>query len=91
MVMMMIMMMIDVSGSRVVFNEVLQTSKYYMRDVTAVESAWLVELAPHFYKQAKVGTGRETRGGGPDEWGCFTGIISNGVNVNNRKKNVFEM
>lgn len=25
-----------------------------MRDVTAVESSWLVELAPHFYKQAKV-------------------------------------
>ncbi|MEQ2178185.1 hypothetical protein GOODEAATRI_011269, partial [Goodea atripinnis] len=43
------------SGSyRVVFNEVVQTSKYYMRDVTAVESSWLVELAPHFYKQAKV-------------------------------------
>jgi len=40
---------------RVVFNEVLQTAKYYMRDVTAVESSWLVELAPHFYKQAKVG------------------------------------
>lgn len=42
-------------ASRVVFNEVMQTSKYYMRDVTAVESSWLVELAPHFYKQAKVG------------------------------------
>lgn len=40
--------------SRVVFNEVVQTTKYYMRDVTAVESCWLVELAPHFYKQAKV-------------------------------------
>uniref|UniRef100_A0A3B5KEU0 RNA helicase n=1 Tax=Takifugu rubripes TaxID=31033 RepID=A0A3B5KEU0_TAKRU len=39
----------------VVFNEVVQTSKYFMRDVTAVESSWLVELAPHFYKQAKVG------------------------------------
>ncbi len=39
---------------RVVFNELVQTSKYYMRDVTAVESSWLVELAPHFYKQAKV-------------------------------------
>ncbi|KAK3519482.1 hypothetical protein QTP70_031671 [Hemibagrus guttatus] len=36
----------------VVFNEVVQTSRYYMRDVTAVESSWLVELAPHFYKQA---------------------------------------
>lgn len=49
---------------RVVFNEVVQTSKYYMRDVTAVESSWLVELAPHFYKQAKVGlwTSREVVG-----------------------------
>ncbi|KAF4077859.1 hypothetical protein AMELA_G00192850 [Ameiurus melas] len=40
----------------VVFNEVVQTSKYYMRDVTAVESSWLVELAPHFYKQATHGS-----------------------------------
>ena len=39
---------------RVVYNEVVQTAKYYMRDVTAVESTWLVELAPHFYKQAQV-------------------------------------
>uniref|UniRef100_A0A8C5CLJ4 DEAH-box helicase 35 n=1 Tax=Gadus morhua TaxID=8049 RepID=A0A8C5CLJ4_GADMO len=38
----------------VVYNEVVQTAKYYMRDVTAVESTWLVELAPHFYKQAQV-------------------------------------
>uniref|UniRef100_A0A670K878 RNA helicase n=1 Tax=Podarcis muralis TaxID=64176 RepID=A0A670K878_PODMU len=36
---------------RVVYNEVMQTSKYYMRDVTAIESAWLLELAPHFYQQ----------------------------------------
>ncbi|XP_040186377.1 probable ATP-dependent RNA helicase DHX35 [Rana temporaria] len=35
----------------VLFSEVVQTNKYYMRDVTAVESAWLVELAPHFYQQ----------------------------------------
>ena len=46
---------VPLSCSRVVFNEVVQTAKYYMRDVTAVESSWLVELAPHFYKQAKVG------------------------------------
>uniref|UniRef100_A0A8D2QHQ0 RNA helicase n=1 Tax=Zonotrichia albicollis TaxID=44394 RepID=A0A8D2QHQ0_ZONAL len=36
---------------RVVYNEVIQTAKYYMRDVTAVESSWLLELAPHFYQQ----------------------------------------
>ncbi|XP_040837404.1 probable ATP-dependent RNA helicase DHX35 isoform X1 [Ochotona curzoniae] len=35
----------------VLYNEVVQTSKYYMRDVTAIESAWLLELAPHFYQQ----------------------------------------
>lgn len=38
----------------------VQTSKYYMRDVTAVESSWLVELAPHFYKQAKVSPRKES-------------------------------
>lgn len=40
---------------RVIYNEVIQTSKYYMRDVTAIESAWLLELAPHFYQQGMVG------------------------------------
>ncbi|XP_007521704.2 probable ATP-dependent RNA helicase DHX35 [Erinaceus europaeus] len=35
----------------VIYNEVIQTSKYYMRDVTAIESSWLLELAPHFYQQ----------------------------------------
>ncbi|KAG8131811.1 hypothetical protein E2320_009714 [Naja naja] len=38
----------------VVYNEVIQTSKYYMRDVTAIKSAWLLELAPHFYQQGTV-------------------------------------
>uniref|UniRef100_A0A2R8MN34 Probable ATP-dependent RNA helicase DHX35 n=1 Tax=Callithrix jacchus TaxID=9483 RepID=A0A2R8MN34_CALJA len=42
----------------VIYNEVIQTSKYYMRDVTAVESAWLLELAPHFYQQGTVGMDR---------------------------------
>uniref|UniRef100_A0A4W3J7T0 Probable ATP-dependent RNA helicase DHX35 n=1 Tax=Callorhinchus milii TaxID=7868 RepID=A0A4W3J7T0_CALMI len=41
---------------RVVFNEVVQTSRYFMRDVTAIESSWLVELAPHFYQQGTVST-----------------------------------
>ncbi|XP_068379897.1 probable ATP-dependent RNA helicase DHX35 isoform X3 [Eschrichtius robustus] len=42
----------------VIYNEVIQTSKYYMRDVTAIESAWLLELAPHFYQQGTVGMSR---------------------------------
>lgn len=47
-----------VSCFRVIYNEVIQTSKYYMRDVTAIESAWLLELAPHFYQQGTVGMNR---------------------------------
>uniref|UniRef100_A0A8C0T8F7 RNA helicase n=1 Tax=Canis lupus familiaris TaxID=9615 RepID=A0A8C0T8F7_CANLF len=43
----------------VIYNEVIQTSKYYMRDVTAIESAWLLELAPHFYQQGTVGVNRD--------------------------------
>uniref|UniRef100_A0A8C9QFK8 Probable ATP-dependent RNA helicase DHX35 n=1 Tax=Spermophilus dauricus TaxID=99837 RepID=A0A8C9QFK8_SPEDA len=42
----------------VIYNEVIQTSKYYMRDVTVIESAWLLELAPHFYQQGTVGMNR---------------------------------
>ena len=45
---------------RVIYNEVIQTSKYYMRDVTAIESAWLLELAPHFYQQGTVGMNPQT-------------------------------
>ncbi|CAI8014753.1 Probable ATP-dependent RNA helicase DHX35 [Geodia barretti] len=40
----------------VVFNEVIQTSKQYMRDVTVIKPGWLYELAPHFYEY---GTERE--------------------------------
>ncbi|BFZ19516.1 hypothetical protein BsWGS_22555 [Bradybaena similaris] len=40
----------------VVFNEVVQTNKDYMRDVTVIEPGWLCELAPHFYQ---FGTERE--------------------------------
>ncbi|XP_003384417.3 PREDICTED: probable ATP-dependent RNA helicase DHX35 [Amphimedon queenslandica] len=40
----------------VVFNEVLQTSSLFMRDVTVVDPEWLYQLAPHFYQY---GTERE--------------------------------
>ncbi|KAL8616322.1 ATP-dependent RNA helicase [Nucella lapillus] len=39
-----------------IFNEVVHTSKEYMRDVTAMQAEWLCELAPHFYH---FGTARE--------------------------------
>lgn len=33
----------------VIFNEVLHTSKEFMRDIVTVEPKWLYELAPHYY------------------------------------------
>ena len=36
----------------VIYHEVVQTTKEYMREVMAVESKWLVELAPRFFRKA---------------------------------------
>lgn len=33
----------------VVYNEVVQTSTMYMRDITVIKPDWLHQLAPHFY------------------------------------------
>ena len=33
----------------ILYNELVRTSKLYVRDVSAVEPAWLPELAPRFY------------------------------------------
>lgn len=40
----------------VVFNDIVQTNKDYMRDISVIEPDWLCELAPHFYQ---FGTERE--------------------------------
>ncbi|CAM6076055.1 unnamed protein product [Sphagnum tenellum] len=37
----------------VVFHSVFFTERYYMREVTAIDPAWLVELAPHFFQHQK--------------------------------------
>ncbi|CAL5038647.1 unnamed protein product [Urochloa decumbens] len=34
----------------VIYHEIVMTTKEYMREVTAVDPRWLVELAPRFYK-----------------------------------------
>ena len=34
----------------VVYHEVFQTTKEYMREVTAIDPKWLVEYAPAFFK-----------------------------------------
>ncbi|KJE89436.1 DEAH box polypeptide 35 [Capsaspora owczarzaki ATCC 30864] len=35
----------------VVFHEIVQTTRTFMRDITAIEPEWLLELAPHFYQK----------------------------------------
>jgi ATP-dependent RNA helicase DDX35 len=40
--------------SWIVFSEVLQTSKLFVRDVTVIESSWLLELAQHYYHKTAV-------------------------------------
>ncbi|OCF39888.1 ATP-dependent RNA helicase DDX35 [Kwoniella heveanensis CBS 569] len=34
----------------VIYHEVVETTKSFMRDLTVVDEEWLVELAPHFYQ-----------------------------------------
>ncbi|ORZ23561.1 putative ATP-dependent RNA helicase DHX35-like protein [Absidia repens] len=34
----------------VIFHEVVETNKPYMRDLTTIDETWLAELAPHFYQ-----------------------------------------
>ena len=36
--------------THIVYNELVRTSKLYVRDVSAIEGAWLPELAPRFFK-----------------------------------------
>ncbi|WVO12762.1 hypothetical protein L204_100370 [Cryptococcus depauperatus] len=34
----------------VIYHEVIETTKSFMRDLTVIDEDWLVELAPHFYR-----------------------------------------
>lgn len=36
--------------SRVIYHELVQTTKEYMREVTTIDPKWLVEFAPAFFK-----------------------------------------
>lgn len=37
-----------------VYHELVFTTKEYMRQVSVIENKWLVEVAPHYYKQAEI-------------------------------------
>lgn len=36
------------------FCEILQTNKTYMKDITVIQPEWLLELAPHFYESTSL-------------------------------------
>ncbi|XP_011503063.1 PREDICTED: probable ATP-dependent RNA helicase DHX35 [Ceratosolen solmsi marchali] len=38
----------------ILFGEILQTNKTYMRELTVIKPEWLVELAPHFYQKTAI-------------------------------------
>ncbi|RKP12336.1 putative ATP-dependent RNA helicase DHX35 [Piptocephalis cylindrospora] len=42
------------SPTWVVYHEVMETTRNFMRDVTAIEPTWLTEVAPHFFKKRQI-------------------------------------
>ena len=46
-----VLMSVDPPEKMVVYFELVQTTKEYMRSVIPVEARWLAELAPHFHKK----------------------------------------
>jgi ATP-dependent RNA helicase DDX35 len=40
--------------SWIVFGEVLHTTKLFVKDITVIDSKWLLELAPHYYHKTAV-------------------------------------
>jgi pre-mRNA-splicing factor ATP-dependent RNA helicase DHX16 len=49
-----VLMAIDPPEKMVVYFELVQTTKEYMRSVMPIEPRWLSELAPHFHKKKDV-------------------------------------
>nr|XP_050855532.1 probable ATP-dependent RNA helicase DHX35 [Vespula vulgaris]XP_050855534.1 probable ATP-dependent RNA helicase DHX35 [Vespula vulgaris]XP_050855535.1 probable ATP-dependent RNA helicase DHX35 [Vespula vulgaris] len=38
----------------ILYCEIVQTNKTYMKDLTTIQSEWLLELAPHFYEKTSI-------------------------------------
>ncbi|KAF4457295.1 Pre-mRNA-splicing factor ATP-dependent RNA helicase cdc28 [Fusarium albosuccineum] len=49
-----VLMAIDPPEKMVVYFELVQTTKEYMRSVMPIEPRWLAELAPHFHKKKDI-------------------------------------
>lgn len=44
----------EVQPKWVIYHELVQTSKEFMRQVIEIENKWLVEVAPHYYKEKDI-------------------------------------
>ncbi|KAK0387458.1 hypothetical protein NLU13_5770 [Sarocladium strictum] len=49
-----VLMAVDPPEKMVVYFELVQTTKEYMRSVMPIEAKWLAELAPHFHKKKDI-------------------------------------
>lgn len=49
-----VLMSIDPPEKMVIYFELVQTTKEYMRSVMPIEAVWLAELAPHFHKKKDI-------------------------------------
>jgi ATP-dependent RNA helicase DDX35 len=38
----------------ILFCEILQTTKLFIKDITVIKQEWLLELAPHYYHRTTV-------------------------------------
>jgi len=38
----------------VIYNELVFTTKEFMRELIEIKSEWLLEIAPHYYKQSDI-------------------------------------
>ena len=43
------------------YHELVLTSKEYMRNVLEIKSEWLLEVAPHFYKESDIKEEQKTK------------------------------
>ena len=44
------------------YHELVQTSKEFMRQVTPIKPAWLAEVAPHYFKSADLDDREKQKG-----------------------------
>ncbi|KAF4120044.1 pre-mRNA-splicing factor ATP-dependent RNA helicase DHX16 [Geosmithia morbida] len=49
-----VLMAVDPPEKTVVYFELVQTTKEYMRSVMPIDASWLAELAPHFHKKKDI-------------------------------------